>query len=54
MIKSWILDFLTQDLANGVIYVDTRAEIKFDLKECYSQLNVSHLFQIERDIISLR
>lgn len=53
ILKSWSLNSLSQDLANSVIYVDTRSEIWSNVKERFSQLNAPRLFQIEKDIIYL-
>lgn len=53
ILKSWSLNSLSQDLANSVIYVDTRSEIWSNVKERFSQLNAPCLFQIEKDIIYL-
>ena len=49
-----ILNSLSQDFANNVIYVDIRVKIWSNLKERFSQLNTLHFLQIEREIISLR
>ncbi|KAL5740024.1 hypothetical protein ACOSQ2_029204 [Xanthoceras sorbifolium] len=54
MVKSWILNSLSKELASRVIYADCGFEIWSNLHERFSQLNASCIFQIERDIISLK
>ncbi|CAL9021584.1 unnamed protein product, partial [Prunus brigantina] len=54
MIKSWILNSISPSLANTVIYANTTAEVWLDLKERFSQGNISRIFQMKRDIAELR
>ncbi|KAG5538687.1 hypothetical protein RHGRI_019298 [Rhododendron griersonianum] len=53
MILSWILNSLTPDLADNVIYSTTTQEVWEDLRDRFSQSNVPRIFQIERDISCL-
>jgi hypothetical protein len=53
MILSWILNSLTQDLADSVIFSTTAQEVWEDLWDRFSQSNAPRIFQIERDIACL-
>jgi hypothetical protein len=53
MILSWILNSLTQDIPDSVIFLVTAQEVWEDLRDCFSQNNTPHIFQIERDIACL-
>ncbi|RVW67415.1 Retrovirus-related Pol polyprotein from transposon TNT 1-94 [Vitis vinifera] len=53
MILSWILNSLSQDLANSVIFSTTAQEVWEDLRDRFSQSNAPRIFQIERDIACL-
>ena len=50
MILSWILNSITPDLADSVIYSTTTQEVWEDLRDRFSQSNAPRIFQIERDI----
>ncbi|RVW15472.1 Retrovirus-related Pol polyprotein from transposon RE1 [Vitis vinifera] len=53
MILSWILNSLSQDLADSVIFSTTAQEVWEDLRDHFSQSNAPRIFQIERDIACL-
>ncbi|BFG29707.1 hypothetical protein CerSpe_159810 [Prunus speciosa] len=53
MILSWILNSITPDLADSVIYSTTAQEVWEDLRDRFSQSNAPRIFQIERDIACL-
>ncbi|KAF7143271.1 hypothetical protein RHSIM_Rhsim05G0165100 [Rhododendron simsii] len=53
MILSWILNSLTADLADNIIYSTTAQEVWEDLHDRFSQSNGPRIFQIERDISCL-
>ena len=53
MILSSILNSLTQDLADSVIFSTTAQEVWEDLQDRFSQRNSPRIFQIERDIVCL-
>jgi hypothetical protein len=50
MILSWILNSITPELADSVIYSTTTQEVWEDLRDRFSQSNAPRIFQIERDI----
>lgn len=50
---SWILNSLTPELADNVIYSTTAQEVWEDLQVRFSQSNVPRIFQMERDIACL-
>ena len=50
MILSWILNSITPELADSVIYSTTALEVWEDLRDHFSQSNAPRIFQIERDI----
>ncbi|KAM1484337.1 hypothetical protein ACFXTO_036403 [Malus domestica] len=51
MVLSWIVSSVGNDLMSSVLYTNSPAEIWEDLKERFSQENVSRIFQIKREII---
>ena len=53
MVLSWILNSLTQDLADSVIFSTTSQAVWEDLRDSFSQSNAPRIFQIERDIACL-
>lgn len=53
MILSWILNSLTSDIVDNVIYSTTTYEIWQDLKERFSHGNAPRIFQLQREISSL-
>ena len=53
MVLSWILNSLTQDLADSVIFSTTSQEVWEDLRDSFSQSNAPRIFQIVRDIACL-
>ncbi|RVW39739.1 Retrovirus-related Pol polyprotein from transposon TNT 1-94 [Vitis vinifera] len=53
MILSWILNSLSQDLADSVIFSTTAQEVWEDLRDRFSQSNGPRIFQIEKDIVCL-
>ena len=46
MVLSWILNSLTQDLADSVIFSTTTQEVWEDLWDCFSQTNAPCIFQM--------
>ena len=53
MVLSWILNSLTQDLADSVIFSNTAQEVWENLRDRFSQSNAPHIFQIDRYIACL-
>lgn len=53
MVISWILNSLTPDIADNVIFSTTTQEVWEDLKRRFSQSNAPCIFQLERDIACL-
>lgn len=53
MILSWILNSITPDLADSVIYSTTAQKVWEDLQDRFSQSNAPRIFQIEKDIACL-
>ncbi|KAM2583718.1 hypothetical protein TB2_044793 [Malus domestica] len=54
MVLSWVVSSVGNDLMSSVLYTDSPSEIWEDLKERFSQGNVSRIFQIKREIIEYR
>ena len=54
MILSWILNSLTPDLVDSVIYSTTAQEVWEDLRDHFHQSNAPRIFQIERDIACIK
>jgi hypothetical protein len=53
MVKSWLLNSISHDICTSVIYCNLASDIWSDLKERFSQVNGSCMFQLEQDISTL-
>ena len=53
MVLSWLLNSISPDIANSVIYADTTKEVWDDLYNRFSQGNLARIFQIKRAICTL-
>ncbi|KAF5449929.1 hypothetical protein F2P56_030325 [Juglans regia] len=53
MVLSWLLNSLSKEIAASVIYVDSAMEMRFDLKERFSQGCGPQIFQLQNSIASL-
>jgi hypothetical protein len=54
MVHSWIVNALSPEISNSVIYYSTTHEVWEDLREQFSQGNAPRIFEIQRDIAYLR
>ncbi|KAL5725615.1 hypothetical protein ACHQM5_008742 [Ranunculus cassubicifolius] len=54
MVHSWIVNACEPEIADSVIYYSNAYEVWEDLHECFSQGNATRIFEIQRDIASLR
>ena len=54
MVHSWIVNALSPEISNSVIYYSTAHEVWEDLRERFSQSNAPRIFEIQRDIAYLR
>ncbi|XP_058078618.1 uncharacterized protein LOC131226935 [Magnolia sinica] len=52
MVLSWILNALTKELSNSVVYTDSAYAVWIDLHDHFSQSNGPHIFQLQRSICS--
>ena len=50
MVTSWILNVLSQDIAESVLYSDSTHDIWKELEDRYGQASGAKLFQLEKDI----
>ncbi|KAM2708273.1 hypothetical protein EV2_046092 [Malus domestica] len=50
LVKSWLLNSVSQDIRASVIYNNIAHDIWDDLKERFSHVNSVHLFHIEQEI----
>jgi hypothetical protein len=50
MILSWILNSVSKEIAESVIYIDTSHGMWLDLKERFSQKNGPRVFQLQKSI----
>ena len=50
MVTSWILNVLSHDIADSVLYSNSAHDIWKDLDDSYGQANGAKLFQLEKDI----
>jgi hypothetical protein len=54
MVHSWIVNALSPEISNSVIYYSTAHEVWEDLGERFSQSNAPRIFEIQRDIAYLK
>jgi len=54
MVHSWIMNALSPEISNSVIYYSTTREVWEDLGERFSQSNAPRIFEIQRDIAYLK
>ena len=54
MVHSWIVNTLSPEISDSVIYYSTAHEVWEDLRERFSQSNAPYIFEIQRDIACLR
>ncbi|KAF8409906.1 hypothetical protein HHK36_002425 [Tetracentron sinense] len=50
MVKSWLLNSLSQEISDSVIYASSAKEIWEDLQERFAQSNVPRIYQLRCDI----
>ncbi|KAK0601793.1 hypothetical protein LWI29_027437 [Acer saccharum] len=53
-VHSWIVNALSPEISDSVIYYSTAHEVWEDLRERFSQSNAPRVFEIQRDIAYLR
>jgi hypothetical protein len=53
MVLSWILNSVSKEIANSVIFLNTAADMWEDLKERFSQSNGLRVFQLQKAISTL-
>ncbi|KAI9161237.1 hypothetical protein LWI28_015656 [Acer negundo] len=54
MVHSWIINALSPEISDSVIYYSTANEVWEDLRERFSQSNAPRIFEIQQDIAYLR
>ncbi|KAK0581116.1 hypothetical protein LWI29_010174 [Acer saccharum] len=54
MVHSWIVNALSPEILDSVIYYSTAHEVWEDLRERFSQSNAPRIFEIQRDIAYLQ
>ncbi|KAF5193415.1 Copia-like polyprotein/retrotransposon [Thalictrum thalictroides] len=54
MVLSWILNSIDKSLTSSIIYASTPCEVWIDLEERFSQSNNPRIFQLKRDITTVR
>lgn len=52
MIKAWITNFVSREIATSVMCLRTTREVWLDINECFGQSNGSKYIQIQREISS--
>jgi hypothetical protein len=50
MVLSWILNYVSTEIANSIIYIDDASDIWNDLQERFSQHNGPRIFQLQKSI----
>jgi hypothetical protein len=53
MLLSWMLNSVSKDIANNIIFIDNAANMWKDLHERYSQSNGPRIFQLQKSISCL-
>lgn len=53
MVTSWILNPLTRDIAESVIFSDSVTDIWSELEDRFGQSNGAKLYQLQKDLISI-
>ena len=53
MVLSWLLNSVSTEIANSIIYIDDASEIWNDLQDRFSQHNGPRIFQLQKSISSL-
>ncbi|XP_062162137.1 uncharacterized protein LOC133869196 [Alnus glutinosa] len=48
MVLSWILNFVSKDIAASVIYINSTDDMWNDLKDCFLQKNGPRIFQLQK------
>ena len=54
MVHYWIINTLSPEISDSVIYYSTAHEVWEDLHERFSQSNAPRIFEIQQDIACLR
>lgn len=54
MVLSWIVNSLSPEISNSVIYTETASEVWNDVKDHFSQKNAPRIFEIHRSITNHR
>jgi hypothetical protein len=53
MVLSWILNFISKDIASSVIYIDYAEAVSTDLKERFSLKNGPRIYYLQKSISAL-
>jgi hypothetical protein len=53
MVLSWLLNSVSTEIANSIIYIDDASEIWNDLQDRFSQHNGPRIFQLQKSISPL-
>ncbi|XP_074352138.1 uncharacterized protein LOC141691304 [Apium graveolens] len=53
MIMFWILNFVSEDIRNNILYIQSTREIQLDLDVRFAQSNVQKLFHLRKEIAHL-
>ena len=53
MVISWILNFVSREIADNLLFIATAFEIQNDLHERFHQSNALRVFQIKKYLIAL-
>jgi len=53
MVLSWLLNSLSENIRNNVLYFETVKELWNDLEERFGQSNKARLFQVQKDVSCL-
>jgi hypothetical protein len=53
MVLSWILNYVSKEIASSVIYIENAADVWIDLKERFSPENGPRTYQLQKSLSSL-
>jgi hypothetical protein len=53
MVISWIINTLSKEISESVLYVNTAVQLWKELNERYGQVNGAQLYQLQKNLCSI-
>ena len=54
MVISWLLNSISKEIAQSIMYINSTHEIWIDLCDCFYQSNVPCIFQLKKQLVALQ